>query len=270
MQNMNYECKKKNRFSPYIPIRGGFSLFYVHVRYTLMHSYLIKYKSASESHPKKLILHESKKHMNMKGVKGAETKTLLREAAFKLFLTYDYNTVSLKQIEQKVNVSRGCLSYHYPNKQEMFIDVIDFYVLHKQDTKYKNENSQYMSLMQFLKFYIDKVSMNKHELSIFLEDSTQTNITRAYLNLISQAERYYPDFSKIAYEIKTRELLFWKMTIKKAQENGEIKANLDSLCLAKQFRYLFLGESYDDALENGLNIQNLEEQFMFLYSIIKK
>lgn len=270
MHNTNCESKKKNRFLSYTPIKGGSALCFMQISYTLMHSYLIKCKSASESHSKKLILHESIKHVNMKGPKGTETKTLLREAAFKLFLTYDYNTVSLKQIEQKVNVSRGCLSYHYPNKQEMFIDVIDFYVLHKQDTKYKNESSQYMPLLQFLKFYIDKVSMNKHELSIFLEDSTQTNITRAYLGLISQAERYYPDFSTIAYEIKTRELLFWKMTIKKAQENGEIKADLDSLLLAKQFRYLFLGESYDDALENGLNIQNLEEQFMFLYSIIKK
>lgn len=62
----------------------------------------------------------------MKGVKGSETKRLIREAAYKQFLTKDYNTVPLKEIEKSLNLSRGCMSYHYPSKQELFIDVIDF------------------------------------------------------------------------------------------------------------------------------------------------
>lgn len=37
----------------------------------------------------------------MKGVKGSETKRLIREAAYKQFLTKDYNTVPLKEIEKK-------------------------------------------------------------------------------------------------------------------------------------------------------------------------
>lgn len=64
----------------------------------------------------------------MKGVKGSETKRLIREAAYKQFLTKDYNTVPLKEIEKSLNLSRGCMSYHYPSKQELFIDVIDFYI----------------------------------------------------------------------------------------------------------------------------------------------
>lgn len=71
----------------------------------------------------------------MKGVKGSETKRLIREAAYKQFLTKDYNTVPLKEIEKSLNLSRGCMSYHYPSKQELFIDVIDFYIFHKQDAK---------------------------------------------------------------------------------------------------------------------------------------
>lgn len=52
----------------------------------------------------------------MKGVKGSETKRLIREAAYKQFLTKDYNTVPLKEIEKSLNLSRGCMSYHYPSK----------------------------------------------------------------------------------------------------------------------------------------------------------
>ena len=61
----------------------------------------------------------------MKGTKGTETKALIRETAFKLFLTKEYNMVPLKDIEQSLNLSRGCMSYHYPTKQELFMDVID-------------------------------------------------------------------------------------------------------------------------------------------------
>lgn len=268
MQNMNYECKKKNRFSPYIPIRGGFSLLNVHVSYTLMHSSLIKYKSASESHPKKLILHESKKHVNMKGVKGAETKTLLREAAFKLFLTYDYNTVSLKQIEQIVKVSRGCLSYHYFSKQEIFVDVIDYYVLHKQESKNKEVLND-ISLWDFINGYIQRVQVLKEEMSRFLLPETDTNITRAYMNLILQAERYYAEFNDYMDQITLNELRRWEFVITRAKERGEIKSTCNVPLLAGLFRNLFIGKSYQDALTCGLKIEEMRDLFYYQYKLIK-
>lgn len=39
--------------------------------------------------------------------------------------------------------------------------------------------------------------------------------------------------------------------------------------IAKQFKYVYFGQSYNDALVNGLNIPLLKEQFMFIYSLIK-
>lgn len=243
---------------------------YPYICWSLAFSHLTKYKINHVNRPKTLNLQVTKKRVNMKGIKGSETKTSIREAAFKLFLTYDYDVVPLKQIEQKVKVTRGCMTYHYPNKLDLFIDVIDYYVLHKQDIKQKAPDISSKSLLVFLKYYVDKVGLSKSELSVFLEDKSETNITRAYLNLIAQAQRYYPDFDKIAYEIKTKEVFVWENIIKKAQEHGEIRSDLDSLLLAKQFRYLFYGQSYDEALEHGLNVEKMEEQFMFLYSIIKK
>ena len=64
-------------------------------------------------------------------------------------------------------------------------------------------------------------------------------------------------------------LFFRGKIIKRAQEKKEIKPELDSLLLAQHFRYLFYGQSYDDALNNGLDVDRLKKQFMFLYNIIK-
>ena len=61
----------------------------------------------------------------------------------------------------------------------------------------------------------------------------------------------------------------FEKVIKRAQEKKEIKPELDRLLLAQHFRYLFYGQSYDDALNNGLDVDRLKKQFMFLYNIIK-
>ena len=47
----------------------------------------------------------------MKGVKGSETKRLIREAAYKQFLTKDYNTVPLKEdvCHIIIQASKNCL-----------------------------------------------------------------------------------------------------------------------------------------------------------------
>ena len=50
------------------------------------------------------------KKIIMKGTKGSETKALIRETAFKQFLTKDYSMVPLKDIEKSLNLSRGCTS----------------------------------------------------------------------------------------------------------------------------------------------------------------
>ena len=81
------------------------------------------------------------KYKIMKGSKGSETKMTIREEAFKLFLTKDFNIVPLKQIERSLNLSRGCMSYHYPTKQELFNDVIDYYILHKQNANNKMQGA---------------------------------------------------------------------------------------------------------------------------------
>lgn len=176
----------------------------------------------------------------MKGSKGSETKMTIREEAFKLFLTKDFNIVPLKQIERSLNLSRGCMSYHYPTKQELFNDVIDYYILHKQNANNKMQGVFNLSLLEFIHFYVDKVASTKNEMQQFLSDDDSNNITNAYLKLISQAECYYPNFKQIAQEIKQYEVILFEKIIKRAQEKKEIKPELDSLLLAQHFRYLFM------------------------------
>ncbi len=205
----------------------------------------------------------------MKGVKGSETKRLIREAAYKQFLTKDYNTVPLKEIEKSLNLSRGCMSYHYPSKQELFIDVIDFYIFHKQDAKNKFKDISHTSLLEFIDYYIKKVEETMNATRIYLIEKEKTNITRAYLNLILQAEYFYPGFNEAFNEITNKEIKLWERIFVKAVETKEIRSDVNPSTLALTFRILLFGKCFQDALVNGLRIEELKVVLYNQYELIK-
>lgn len=205
----------------------------------------------------------------MKGVKGSETKRLIREAAYKQFLTKDYNTVPLKEIEKSLNLSRGCMSYHYPSKQELFIDVIDFYIFHKQDAKNKFKDISHTSLLEFIDYYIKKVEETMNAMRIYLIEKEKPNITRAYLNLILQAEYFYPGFNEAFNEITNKEIKLWERIFVKAVETKEIRSDVNPSTLALTFRILLFGKCFQDALVNGLRIEELKVVLYNQYELIK-
>lgn len=205
----------------------------------------------------------------MKGVKGSETKRLIREAAYKQFLTKDYNTVPLKEIEKSLNLSRGCMSYHYPSKQELFIDVIDFYIFYKQDAKNKFKDISHTSLLEFIDYYIKRVEETMDAMKVYLIEKEKTNIIRAYLNLILQAEYFYPGFNGAFNEITNKEIKLWERIFVRAVETKEIRSDVNPSILALTFRILLFGKCFQDALVNGLRIEELKAVLYNQYELIK-
>lgn len=62
----------------------------------------------------------------MKGSKGSETKALIREAAFKQFLTKDYSMVPLKDIEKVlICLEVACHTIIQQNKNCLWMSLIN-------------------------------------------------------------------------------------------------------------------------------------------------
>ena len=179
------------------------------------------------------------------------------------------NTVPLKEIEKSLNLSRGCMSYHYPSKQELFIDVIDFYIFHKQDAKNKFKDISHTSLLEFIDHYIKKVEETMNAKRIYLIEKEKTNITRAYHNLILQAEYFYPGFNEAFNEITNKEIKLWERIFVKAVETKEIRSDVNPSTLALTFRILLFGKCFQDALVNGLRIEELKVVLYNQYELIK-
>lgn len=206
----------------------------------------------------------------MKKARAEETKKLIREAAYKLFLIKGYETSSLKDLEKNTHVARGCLYYHYQSKQELFIDVIDYYVLHSLTTK-DGGTDDGKPLWKFINDHIQNIQVMIDEMKQLLYPNTQTAIIRGYINLVLKAEEYYPDFSTHIYQIIQNELRLWESTLTHAKEKGEIKSTCDISLLARLFRNLFTGVLYQNGMvcEQKL-IEELREVYRCQYRLISK
>lgn len=259
-----------------------------YICWTFAHGRLTKYKTKPVNRLKALYLHELKLQADMKSTKGSETKALIRKTAFKLFLSNDYSTVPLKAIESCLNLSRGCLAYHYSSKQELFVDVMDEYILKKQDVRHKMKDSDHLSLLEFIEHYINKVDHTMEHLSDLLQynadknqstlDDTEkqtvdhldiNNASRAYLALGLQAGKYYDGFYEKIDIITDSDIEKWAKIIENAKASGEIRADYPTKLLAEQFRYIFLGQSYAESFKKGLDPQHLRQTLLGLYNLVK-
>ena len=61
----------------------------------------------------------------------------------------------------------------------------------------------------------------------------------------------------------------WAKVVQKAKESGEIRSDTDVKKTATMFRQMFLGLSYEQAFLNGLNVDELAENFRYIYSLLK-
>ena len=94
-------------------------------------------------------------------------------------------------------------------------------------------------------------------------------ITRAYLNLILQAEYFYPGFNGAFNEITNKEIKLWERIFVRAVETKEIRSDVNPSILALTFRILLFGKCFQDALVNGLRIEELKAVLYNQYELIK-
>ena len=80
---------------------------------------------------------------------------------------------------------------------------------------------------------------------------------------------YYPNIRQKIEELYQKDYDQWRIVLKKAKENGEIREETDIDKTAVLFRNVFIGMSYEHAFLNGLNVHKLAEEFKYIYSLLK-
>lgn len=197
-------------------------------------------------------------------------KETLYKAAFKLFITKQFDGVSLADIEVESGLTKGAVYYYASNKKELFRNVIEYYVIEKQNIEKKVNINKANNLKNFIDLYIEGICKTISSFQFIIDDLSYTKSTKAYISLILQIAQYFPDLNNKFSIIRNNEIGIWCAFLQKAIICHEIREDIDILSTAKQFINIFYGQTFIDALSEGLNINVLRQQMYNLYNLLKK
>ena len=182
--------------------------------------------------------------------------------ALQLFMSMNYERVSLQMITKAVGLSKTGIFNYYPTKQDLFIAVIDKYLFHAQNPENKYGLS-HASLADFLENYVQGVRRTMEGIvalgSLQKETMREEAVNAGYFHLFQQALFYYPNAQAKLREVFDSEYHLWHSVLGQAREQGEIKADTNVEEATALFRQVFVGLSYEMSFFEGLDVEVLQQ-----------
>jgi len=198
------------------------------------------------------------------GGRMTNTKELIIDAAFKLFLIHGYNGVSISLLSNAIDMTKGALYHYFRSKEELFTLVVDkyFYI------PTFNINIESESLYEFI-----------HQGNVFAEGvqnfyfkDIEAFSPLDYLSFFSDAFRHYPGFAKKKKKLINVEVEKTIFILQKAIETGEIREDIDVPLVASSFFSINMGLISNLVRENSIeeSINVIRKQNLEFYKLLKR
>jgi len=197
-----------------------------------------------------------------------DTREEILITAFKHFLVQSYGEVTLAHLVKDLNLSKGAFYHHFKSKQELFIEVIDRFVLYYvqiDEVQLDPSKSMMDNLMDLVEISLKVFDNLKEKIS---PEADELN----YYRLMLEAIKHYPDFTKLVNERhKQEELKYFGKLIENARKKGEIKDNIDTAMLAETIQSLLDGIGFNVFFidEKRDYYKHIKRGFQFFYDLIK-
>jgi len=198
-------------------------------------------------------------------------KRELFRVAFKMFILKSFDGVSIPDIEKATGFTRGTIFHYADTKLDLFRQVVEYYVLERQDIDRKIQVADDCTLRQFIDTYVKGVEQTMETLhEIIGMDVPMRDCSRAYLNMTSQVSVLLPEVHKAFLNAMAKEERLWMEVIARGVENGELRSDVQPAILAKIMMSLFYGRAFQDSLINGMDPKLLKEEMLAVYEMIKR
>jgi TetR/AcrR family transcriptional repressor of nem operon len=156
--------------------------------------------------------------------------------SYKLFLQKSYKEVTMKEIADKVGMTKGSFYHYFKSKEEIFSEIINEYFLNNlSSVDYGNFSQD--SLQQFYKDYLLHTSKTKHNLISSKKEDAEDELSINPLVLIFEAFKILPEFKIKMTQLFLKEQKAWEKIIKHAKTQKEIKSDMSDEHIAKLFIY---------------------------------
>ena len=197
-------------------------------------------------------------------------KRELFRVAFKMFILKSFDGVSIPDIEKATGFTRGTIFHYADTKLDLFRQVVEYYVLERQDIDRKIQVADDCTLRQFIDTYVKGVEQTMETLhEIIGMDVPMRDCSRAYLNMTSQVSVLLPEVHKAFLNAMAKEERLWMEVIARGVENGELRNDVQPAILAKIMMSLFYGRAFQDSLIDGMDPKLLKEEMLAVYEMVK-
>ena len=198
-------------------------------------------------------------------------KRELFRVAFKMFILKSFDGVSIPDIEKATGFTRGTIFHYADTKLDLFRQVVEYYVLERQDIERKIQVADDCTLRQFIDTYAKGVERTMEALhEIVGMDVPMRDCSRAYLNMMSQMSVLLPEIHKTFLNAMAKEERLWIEVIGRGVESGELCSDVQPAILAKIMMSLFYGRAFQDSLIEGMDPKLLKEEMLAVYEMVKK
>jgi AcrR family transcriptional regulator len=190
-------------------------------------------------------------------------KILLK--ALELYMVEGYANVSITDLQAALNMGRGTLYYYFKDKDELFQEVVDQYLIRP-----KHRALERVKDTATLPEMIDAMLYYTNQLKEFYDQVENKNInTSNVVTVMYTAYSRFPDLYRKARRLYERELNLWIQAIKNSMRAGEIRGNVHIETVAHMF--LHIKDGWDPGRSGApMNFDIFPEQYNYLFELIKK
>lgn len=187
------------------------------------------------------------------------TREIILNEAFKLFLQKSYKEVSIQDIAGKVGMTKGAFYYFFKSKEEIFREVFNNLFLYRMEIDYNKFSGD--SLYEFyndIQSYSDNIGLVFNQNGVDVKTDSSINI----FAFIFDSLKHFSDLRIKVKKVQLSELNAWEEIICSARTKGEIKSTLSDEQIAKIFIYTSDGIILDSVIQDkSMNSSILWEAF---------
>lgn len=124
-----------------------------------------------------------------------DTRELILSQTYKLLFVYNWEAITIEQIESSIGKTRGAIFYFFKNKSELFNSIILERFLRKFDSSEIScvsiMNSTITGFFSYYRTPFERICID------ITENYGQVDPNPALLNIIVQARKLYPNFDNV-------------------------------------------------------------------------
>lgn len=135
-----------------------------------------------------------------------DTRELILSQTYKLLFVYNWEAITIEQIESSIGKTRGAIFYFFKNKSELFNSIILERFLSKFDSSEIScvsiTNSTITGFFSYYRTPFERICTD------ITENYGQADPNPALLNIIVQARKLYPNFDNIIESYIEKEIQY--------------------------------------------------------------